>query len=391
MCAIFRETNDAPSDDSLLPVIDTLLPKVLALRSKIAQAAEEEDNEALRNLMRLFCEAAEAWLVLIIRDPQKFKPLVQCILECAANDGEKAAIAISFHFWAELKLYLVLEKYIEARLEFADVLQQLVNVMINHLRYPDPEGSDNNDLFDGDREKEDNFREFRHDMGDVLKDCCEILGTAECLRHPATRIETWLSTYASQITPTIYPHWQELEAALFSLRAMGKMVNRDEAIVLPKLIPVILQLPRHERVSFAAILAIGRFTGWTSAHPEFFQAQFQYIISAFDYRETRGDEVLRAAAQALTFFCEDCSELLVNSFAQLQSFYETVQGRLPQLSRVEVTEGIGSVIYAQPIESVYDAMKLFCDPIVERIKVSADKATDKAGQRELGGQCGAAY
>jgi transportin-3 len=270
LCAIFRETREV---DEYVSTIQVLLPRVIALRPRIAQAAEQEDAELFKGVTRIFAEAGEAWVVLIAREPNVFRPLVEAVLECAARDLDRDAIALTFVFWYELKLYLVLERYIDARMQYVDVYSKLVDVMLKQLEFPTPDGNET-DLFDGDREAEEKFREFRHQMGDVLKDCCEIMGVTECLTKVLERIKIWTRDYASQATAASVPHWQQLEAPLFSMRALGRMVDKDEDIILPQIIPLIVQIPHHEKLRFATIMVLGRYTEWTSNHPELLEAQF---------------------------------------------------------------------------------------------------------------------
>ena len=161
--------------DEYVSTIQILLPRVIALKPRIAQAAEQEDTDLFKGVTRIFAEAGEAWVVLIAREPTVFRPLVEAVLECAARDMDRDAIALTFVFWYELKLYLILERYIEARMQYVDVYSKLVDVMLKQLEFPTPDGNET-DLFDGDREAEEKFRGFRHHMGDVLKDCCEIMG-----------------------------------------------------------------------------------------------------------------------------------------------------------------------------------------------------------------------
>ena len=120
--------------------------------------------------------------------------------------------------------------------------------------------SDETDLFDGDREEEEKFREFRHQMGDVLKDCCEVITVTECLNKAFTLIQHWIATYGPQASESKVPRWQKLEAPLFSLRAMGRLVPPDEKTVLHQVIPLIVQIPDHEKLRFQGIMALGRYT-----------------------------------------------------------------------------------------------------------------------------------
>ncbi|KAJ9252501.1 hypothetical protein DTO195F2_7418 [Paecilomyces variotii] len=376
ICTIYRDTREV--DDSL-PVIQAVYPRIIALRPKIREAAEAEDVDTLRGVTRLFAEAGEAWVVLIARLPDEFRSLVEAVLECCARDKERDAISLTFIFWYELKQYITLDRYVAARDKFADIFSQLVDIMIKHLEFPTPDG-DEEDLFDGDREQEEKFRQFRHSMGDVLKDCCAVIGVTECLGKSYQLIQQWVSKYASQATNTHVPHWQELEAPLFSMRAMGRMVDPEESSVLPQVIPLIVQIPDQEKVRFQAIMALGRYTEWTAQHPETLEAQLNYVISGFQHSSP---EVVQAAALAFKFLGTDCQKLLGGHIPQLHSFYESVIDKLKPASQEEVTEGVAAVVAVQPTEKIYETMKLFCDPIMARIMNLANHAKDEQGQRAV--------
>lgn len=382
LCAIFRETRDV---DEYLPVIQTLLPKILALQPQVRVKAEADDEEAFKALTRIFAEAGEAWVVLIAREPVSFRPLVEIVLECAARSPDKDAIAVTFRFWYELKLYLVLERYIDARVQFVDVYAKLVDVMMKQLQYPTPDSGNEADLFDGDREAEEKFRSFRHDIGDVLKDCCEIMGVTECLTKVFDRIKHWMSNYGSQASGTTVPHWQLLEAPIFSMRAMGRMIDKEENIILPQIMPLIVQIPAHEKLRFAAIMTLGRYTEWTANHPELLESQFNYIVSSFG---TDSKEVIRAAAMAMKFFCSDCKHHLSGQVVQLQQFYDQTLDTLPGVSQEELTDGVANVVAVQPSQQTYELLKLYCDPLMARLMAKANVATDEDKKLDVAGETG---
>ena len=381
ICTMFRETRDV---DESLATIQILLPRVLALQPRIAAAALAEDPDVYKGITRVFAEAGEAWPVLVAREPTHFRPLVEAILECAARDQDREAIGITFTFWYELKLYLILERYIEGRMQFVDVYSSLVDILMKHLEYPSPESANSTDLFDGDREQEDKFREFRHVMGDSLKDCCEIMGVTECLTKVLERLEIWMSSYGSQATLTIVPHWQQLEAPLFAMRAMGRMIDKDEDIILPQIMPLLVQVPAHEKLRFATIMVLGRYTEWTANHPEFLEPQFNYVISSFN---TDSKEIIRAAAMSLKFFCSDCKHLLGGQVVQMQTFYDQTLDQLPGVSQEEMTEGVATVVAVQPTSETYQLLKLYCDPLLARLMRKANDAKDEEGELAVAGEC----
>ncbi|SLM40798.1 mrna transport regulator [Lasallia pustulata] len=371
ICTIYRDTREV---DESLETIQTLYPRIIALRPKIAAAADSEDQDAFKGITRLFAEAGEAWVVLIARLPNEFRSLVESVLECCARDRDRDAISLTFLFWFEFKQMITLEKYKQAQSIYADVFAKLVDVMMKHLEFPTPESPDETDLFDGDREQEERFREFRHAMGDVLKNCCEVIGVTECLGKSFQLIQQWISNYGRQATKESVPHWQELEAPLFSMRAMGRMVSPEEDIVLRQVIPLIVQIPNHEKIRFQAIMALARYTEWTAQHPEFLQPQLNYILAGFNHESK---EVVRAAALAFKFCATDCKKLLRDEVTHLHKFYEHILDKLPPASQEEVTEGVAAVVSVQPLEKIYPTFKLYCDPIMARLMARANDAKNE--------------
>ena len=380
---MFRDTSD---NHESLDVIKILYPRILALRPKITEYANAHDEECFKGITRLFTEAGENWTVIIAQEPEEYESLVEAILECCAKDEDRGSLGMTFDFWYELSLLLTSNRYFRSKQRLDRLYQILWDVMVKHLEYP--RGSEK-DLFDGDRDAEEKFRSFRHLIGDVLKDCCEVVGIPECLHKVFFSMRDWIGKYASQVTTAQVPNWQALEAPLFALRALGRMVPPDESKVLHQIIPILVQIPDHEKLRFQAILAIGRYTEWTRDHHEFLPAQLQFVLEGFDNPSA---EVVRASALSLRFFGVDCFHYLKEEVANLHSFYNSKLDRLPSGSQEEVTEGVACVLGALDPSEIYDALKSFCDPIIERLKIRANTALEqpanKVAQEAVAGKFG---
>ena len=380
LCTMIRETIDV---DESLAVIEKLYPEVIKLKPRIAIAAQEDDSELFTGVGRIFTEAGESWVLLLARSPEHFRDLVEGLLTLCELDTERETIGHTFNFWYELKQYLTLEKYMIARLQYVDVYSKLLDILIQHLEFPTPNNPNATDLFEGDREAEDNFKEFRHKMGSAIKDCCEVIGVTECLKKPYELIQTWMRAYGSQATATHVPGWQKLEAPIFAMRMMGRMVPTDENIMLPQLIPLLLQIPDHDRLRFQAVMTLGRYTEWTSHHPDALKPQLDYIMGAFRHST---EDVVRAGALSFRFFCEDCVELLKSELGQIEQFYIAHLSSLPKDSQEELTEGTAAIIAKQPLDSIYQHMKACCDPILQDIKGKAQEGLNsRAVQLQIAG------
>lgn len=357
LITILRETRDFDN----LEIIKAIYQQLMNLKPFLD--ANKDDNEKMDGLTRLFVEAGESWHVLIAKLPKDFKPFVEIILELTSYEEDLDIVKYTFYFWYELKQMLLLEKFKDARAEFYDIYLRLVSVMIKHLRYPitnDLNITDTTQLFGGDREQQDKFKDFRYDMGDVLKDCCAVVGATNALNIPYLMIQEFVSS--SQQQP-----WQLVEAPLFSLRSMAKEVSVKESKIMPQIMNLLIQLPENSKIRYASTLVLGRYTEWTSKHPEFLELQLNYITSGFSNPDK---DVMIAAAHALLYFCQDCSSLLINYLEQLFQFYNNVSSSLDIQSLYDVTEGISHILQEIDDEAkVYQITGMFWEPTVTKLNL----------------------
>ncbi|KAG9299539.1 hypothetical protein G9A89_020710 [Geosiphon pyriformis] len=356
VCQIIQASQDIPDS---MPAIEQIYPRLLPLREALKRAAEAEDEEdQVRGFCRIFTHAGESYLPLVLLHAEAFRSIVEAISDCTAyHDTE--IVRITFSFWHRLADTLFEPRHAEIKHKFYDIYANLVDLVIQHLHYPKDDESWN-------AQRRDEFREFRHIMGDVLKDCCVLLGTKKCLSKPYITLSTQLSNTASGIKVD----WQDIEAPLFSLRAMGSEVDEEENAVLPQIMQLIPQLPNHPKIRYAATLVISRYSYWTRRHPEFIPYQLTFISSGFD-----NEEVAAAAALALKFLCKDCSALLVEFLPQLHPFYLNVTTTLHGTDLIEVTEAVAHVVAAVPPTQLLSALQMFCLPIAQRLAEIANLGT----------------
>lgn len=274
-----------------MQVIELLVPRIISLRPKLTQF--KDDPEKIRGFARIFAEAGETYRSLLLHHPDTFFPIVEAIGECSAYP-DLDIVPITFHFWMRLAQSIGKKPYVSPI--FLDAYKALMGVIIQHLHFPE-------DLTSLTGQEAENFRSFRHVMGDTLKDCCYVLGTDTCL---LTTYE--LITAALARGPDV--SWQEIEAPLFSMRSMGAEVDPTDDKAVPKIMDLIPSLPRHPRVRYAALLIISRYTEWINRHPEYIPYQLQYISAGFEDADA---EVNAAAGQALKYLCQDCRRVRLPS------------------------------------------------------------------------------
>ena len=284
ICDLIHETQEI---DDNMPVIERIVPRIIRLKAILSTS--EDDPEKMRGYARIFSEAGETYRLLILQHTESFFPIVEAIGQCSAYH-DLDIVPITFPFWMRLAQSMGKKASIPPLLR--DAYKSLVAVMIKHLHFP----SDSSTLTG---QELDDFRSFRHVMGDTLKDCCYVLGAEQCL------LETLQLVQAALAQGPDIP-WQNVEAPLFAMRSMGAEVNPKDEHAVPIIMQLIPTLPTHTRIRYAALLIVSRYTEWINAHPDYISPSLQYISAGF---EDSDQDVIGAAGQALKYLCQDCKQV----------------------------------------------------------------------------------
>lgn len=345
LCTVLRETRDIDNEQ----LIEALYQQVIQVHS--FYNFSNVDPDTFESLVKLYVEACELWHVLIAKNPAHFKPLVEVLVQCCKYKEDLDIVKYTFLFWYQLKQMLMLPRFEESRREFQSVYLELISVIIEQLKYPE-HGFD-------DREQEDKFKDFRYEMGDVLKDCCAVMGAQAALNVPFQELQVALTQQAL---------WPRLEAPLFSMRVMAKEVPLTEKSILPVIMQLLVQLPEHPKVRYATTLVLGRYSQWTSKHPEHLEVQLNYIIGGL---KTESSEIISAVAQALMYFCQDCAAELVPYMEQLYMIFQQMQGHADEKATNDLADGAAHVIRATTAEQQYKTLENFLQPTVNVLSSSA--------------------
>ncbi|WVN85688.1 uncharacterized protein L203_100837 [Cryptococcus depauperatus CBS 7841] len=355
ICDLIHETQELQDN---MQVVQQIIPRIVALRPELD--THKDDPDRVRGYCRILCEAGECYTSLVVQHPADLLSLVQAIAECAAYP-DLDIVPITFYFWYALSEALDRQPNYRENPIFQpilDIFVTLQSVIIGHLHFPNDEEQQT-------AQEKDEFRTFRHRMGDTLKDCCHVLGASACL------MKSYDLIVAAMSKPS--PSWQEIEAPLFSMRSMGAEVNPNDDEVLPHIMDLLPKLPDHPKIRYAAILVISRYSQWINRHPDNLAFQLQYVSAGF---EVNDDQVTAAAAHAMKFICQDCTSHLVPYLPQLYTFMVGVGDKLDQADTVEVCEAIGYIIDGMPSDAAAQALQQFCEPLIQRIQTVATAPGD---------------
>lgn len=306
-------------------------PFQAALQANQADNEDDEAIETIRKLAMLYTESGSAFLHHFMTTGPSFQIVIESLLR-SVESSDLETVQATFPFWEILSSRLM-DRSEDDREPFVPVFSRLLRSAVHkHLVYPS--GSITADQLD-------RFREFRHAVGDALKDCVRAMGSSEAL-------SVIMDLFSHQTGQATGDGWQEMEAILFALRTIGSAVDRRESEILPRLFPSLLHLRSHPKLVYSVTLNIGCYADWLRYHPDLLPPTLEYVGAGFGSGE---EECVRAAGMALKYLGESCGPLLVKFLPTLESLYQEMAIKASAGSksvRLELSEAIGSILAALP-------------------------------------------
>lgn len=284
-------------------VVQMIYPRLLPLSQLLQENIEDPD--VVRGLCRIFTEAGETYPDLIVSNFSHFQHLVSSLLICASYDDLEIA-KITFNVWFLIAEQITSPSNSACLPQFTPIYHQLITIIIKHLQYPE-----NLDTWKS--QERDEFKEFRYVMGDVLKDCVRVLGQ-DSLITPYNILRQLFQNSATAVPLDSSVSWQQIEAPLFSLRAMCREVSLTENKYLTEIMTLLPRLPSHPKIKYAAILVIGRYAEWTNLHPDMLSYQLDFVSNGFE------KENQKASSCTFCDLCKYCSKVLIFNAAFNQLF-----------------------------------------------------------------------
>ena len=116
-------------------------------------------------------------------------------------------------------------------------------------------------------EEREDFTEFRNRVSELIKDCVFIVGSSNVFRQMYAQLQAT-------------NQWEQLEAALFVMAAVGRNILPDEDTIVPAVLHQVLSLDPaiHIAVRLTATKLVGELCEWIEKHPEVLQATLNYLL-----------------------------------------------------------------------------------------------------------------
>ncbi len=353
VCELFFrlfQVSETPS-----PVYMLALAKGLTeMKQFLFNLLSDEDEGAVLKVGRVFIEAGEAFLPWLMNDFTTMGVILESCLGLAEYTSDLKVVESTFSFWSTLEVRLS-EAAEPIKEPFVPIYQRLFrSLIVSHLSFPLDESR-------WTAEERDSFRDFRHVIGDCLKDCTRVMGSTEALMIV---FELLRETSAIPDVP-----WQRAEAILFALRTISSSVDRRESEAMPKIADLLLQLTSHPKLVYGVILNIGCYAEWVCYHNEYLAPFLSFVSSGF--REHQA-----ASAMALKYLCQSCDQMLLAHEPTLRSLYSQCLGHVSSRNMQDLTEAIANILAVMPEEQLGNLLPLYINPWIMGLQSNPGGALD---------------
>ncbi|OQR81942.1 hypothetical protein THRCLA_11269 [Thraustotheca clavata] len=375
-----------PSTERDLKVIQWLLPQLMALKPVFAEAVVYENTDCCLGLTRVFTEMAETYLALLLGDnPMNQVAVVDTLLECMAYpDADSTWLSrsgnirftsvvvaeITMPFWFAFCDALIQTRDVPTKTRLLETfrlsLARLSQICMQNIKFRDG-------FKELPSDKKADFKEFRADLGDILRDCCHLLGAEIVLQHCVIGLS---SIFQSQESPD--SQWEAIEAHLYCFRSIARKVEMQiqaqpnfDQTPLHNIFSYLPQFPDHPSIRYTSCLIISRYAEWlntsgTTYLPlmlQFIDCTVQQCIKRKDYHDW---QVATAVSAALRSLCIECwkhvGRDLIDYYVRLQA-----TEALEVEDQVILLEGICKAISKEEQQLLVPAMQTLAAPIAQRM------------------------
>lgn len=398
------------------PVTDIMIPGILQLQPLYDQAVANNDDDAALLLARLFTDAATEYLYWMIRVPEKdqqpdpsWKQIridyLELLNKCIAHSSTEVSDA-TFRFWHMLvEEYDIAEKESRSRghvkgqpqilwcdilrSEMSESLLAVVPTILLRLRYPETQEWNATPV-----DKQDNFRhDFRYACLDVVLCAAKVCGyevilqvLSDSLAEESDLLQGFLEKEKQRLKRNIDTiegdGWQGIEASLYAIRGIGRVVPSNENKVLPEVLSMLPDLPYHTEIRATSYRVLGRYAGWIGNHRDSVPSIMEFILNGLygslsstgSTNDSNGQLVPVLANTVVECSSKALRDIGAVALSSCMDFFLEIPSKVPLISLNreiydEIIKMISRAIGTSMAKEFTEPLLSIATPIIERLTI----------------------
>nr|CCA23960.1 conserved hypothetical protein [Albugo laibachii Nc14] len=347
-----------------------ILPQILSLQPLFHDAMKEQDVDKALDIARLFTETADCLvaLLLCVEEMQQCA-ILNLLLDCMEY-AETEIVEFMIPFWIEfLEAMHSTDANVKQTLvsKYTSILLRLTNLCMVNLQFQE-------DFTRLPYDKQQDFKQYRHDLGDIMRDTTKLAGVNAVLEHCMKGLDIFT-------LPASQRKWEAIESRLFCIRSIARHVEASPEALANPLLPFLFDqfgnIADHPAIRYTACLTISRYASWLCKRPNALTPHIQFLTQSIynsaqdaSYKEW---EVTSAAATAIRSIASDAYSFLGQDILRFYlelNHHQTIDVQ----NQVLILEGIciGLTSMYDPLTeanalAVIEMLKVIVTPTLERI------------------------
>ena len=351
-----------------LDVACEIVRRLKPLQGRVLEGLRDKDETTLIGFGRIFLQTGETYSSLIVTSPENFAFVVEMITLLSGADNPPEVYRMAITFWSLVAETLDDEKYQEKRGAFSVPYQKLMMSLISRATYSTDQPTFSSALLE-------EIASSRHEIAEILRDCCHVIGGNECLAVAFSSLDTLLANPSNLA-------WTSVESVLFAIDAIGPTVDFHTSPTIPALMQGLLTLPnaapqmQHAAIRVAVVKVFNSYSQWTRRNVAFLDPQVSFILAVFS-----GDngafqvDALYISVAALNALSKSCGKRLSSHLDTLFPLLSALP-LTPIDLRAQADETTALLVSALPMEKLTASISALLQPVVGELhKIAASAQT----------------
>lgn len=166
--------------------------------------------------------------------------------------------------------------------------------------------------------------------------------------------------------------WRSAEASLYCIRGVAKAVPTNEAIIMPRVMSLLPQLPAQQQLLYTAYLTVGAFADWLGVAPSA-PALLPSLLQLLTNGLTIPEDPAAAAALAFRHVCDACRNILGNLIDALLGVYMEAMSssskfQLLAEDELQIVEGVSMVVSTLALDQTPQVLEALCLPLATSLQ-----------------------
>jgi len=260
---------------------------------------------------------------------------------------------------------------------FDPLVDSLLQIMVKKSQYPP---TNNYHHIWNDDQRED-YRRYRHDIGDVLSLVVQFPRAKERIikqlyEQLALELNQFMNVSRSLGSTSHNDSWQRLEAIIFTLKSISESIPYDEERYVPKIFDLLAQISFSEcqavELYCSTTEMIAAYSDWLFTHVDYLPIAFKILFLGVTSPDSRVRLMSTMALKDITSECQTVLKSIAPDIVRSCSDAVLKHGQMLQtMEKARLMHTFGNAVVMTSPETIAESLNSLTAPIIYDLSVKA--------------------